>query len=42
LVNLVSLAGVGRTVPVVIQRRGQRMSVDITLTDRERFEATDR
>ncbi|MFM7070973.1 MAG: S1C family serine protease, partial [Planctomycetota bacterium] len=42
LVNLVSLAGVGRTVPVVIHRRGQRLSVDITLTDRERFEATDR
>jgi serine protease Do len=42
LVNLVSLAGVGRTVPVVIHRRGQRMSVDITLTDRERFEASDR
>ncbi len=42
LVNLVSLAGVGRTVPVGIHRRGQRMSVDITLTDRERFEATDR
>jgi serine protease Do len=42
LVNLVSLAGVGRTVPVVIHRRGQRLAVDITLTDRERFEATDR
>ncbi|MEY4180090.1 MAG: Periplasmic serine endoprotease DegP precursor [Planctomycetota bacterium] len=42
LVNLVSLAGVGRTVPVIIHRRGQRMSVSITLTDRERFEASDR
>jgi serine protease Do len=42
LVNLVSLAGVGRTVPVTIHRQGQRLSVDITLTDRERFEASDR
>ncbi|MFO0867575.1 MAG: trypsin-like peptidase domain-containing protein [Pirellulales bacterium] len=42
LVNLVSLTAVGKTVPVVILRRGQKMTLDITLTDRERFEAAEK
>lgn len=42
LVNLVSLTSVGKTVPVIVYRRGQKLQIDITLTDRERFEGTDK
>ncbi|MFO0906075.1 MAG: trypsin-like peptidase domain-containing protein [Pirellulales bacterium] len=39
LVNLVSLTPVGKKAPLVIFREGQKLNLEITLTDRERFEA---
>jgi serine protease Do len=42
LVNTVSLTDVGKTVPITVLRRGEKMKLDITLTDRERFEGADK
>lgn len=42
LVNFVSLTPVGTTVPVVLYRKGQKMTVEVTLTEREKFEGPER